>query len=376
MAGGMSPLLTMRPAAGGGFACSDLAACSLANLGTRDHHLTTGRDHDDHSLYALADKSRPSPWVAAADLSARSLADLGTRDHHLLAGLGDDDHPIYLLRSGRSGGQTAYGGTGSTQHLTLHSTVHPTPGYIRLQDDLQLLSNKVRDSGGNERITLATSSPHVALAGDLRVPAHAAIGSGAVVLAGYALRVVETLTLHPSAAAHFEAHGQRPGGPQFTYGIAGIASGEQASGLMFTYGLYFSALHAGAAPCNALGAIAVQQQSSVAGSGALAIARGFYLMVGYWGGSKPTTSIGLDIENQGHASVTTAYGVLVDDQTGVAVRLLELGPATPYFRVVGGGAPAANESNLYVRMGATLKLVTEGAADSGGAGFRQVLVPN
>lgn len=49
---------------------------------------------------ALADKSRPSPWVAAADLAGRSIADLGTKDHDLLTGLADDDHTQYTLASG------------------------------------------------------------------------------------------------------------------------------------------------------------------------------------------------------------------------------------------------------------------------------------
>jgi hypothetical protein len=53
-----------------------------------------------NSAMALADKSRPSPWVGAGDLAARSIADLGTKDHDLLSGLGDDDHPQYILASG------------------------------------------------------------------------------------------------------------------------------------------------------------------------------------------------------------------------------------------------------------------------------------
>ena len=55
-----------------------------------------GLADDDHTQYALADKSRPAPWVAAADLAARSLADLGTKDHGALTGLLDDDHTQYL----------------------------------------------------------------------------------------------------------------------------------------------------------------------------------------------------------------------------------------------------------------------------------------
>jgi hypothetical protein len=50
-------------------------------------HTGTGNDHgnldaaslldDDHTQYALADKSRPSPWVAASDLTLLDVEDLG-----------------------------------------------------------------------------------------------------------------------------------------------------------------------------------------------------------------------------------------------------------------------------------------------------------
>lgn len=78
-------------------------APAWANLppSVTDHGALTGlTPDDDHPHYALADKTRPSPWVAAGDLTARSLADLGTRTHNLLTGLTSDDHTIYLLASG------------------------------------------------------------------------------------------------------------------------------------------------------------------------------------------------------------------------------------------------------------------------------------
>jgi len=55
-----------------------------------------------------------------------------TIDHGSLQGLGDDDHTQYALLSGRSGGQTLYGGTGSGDDLTLSSTSHATAGTIYL----------------------------------------------------------------------------------------------------------------------------------------------------------------------------------------------------------------------------------------------------
>jgi hypothetical protein len=85
-------------------AAADLAARSLGDLGTRTHSLLTGLGADDHTLYALADKTRPNPWVAASDLAARSLADLGTRSHADLQNLTTGDpHTQYVATAGRSG---------------------------------------------------------------------------------------------------------------------------------------------------------------------------------------------------------------------------------------------------------------------------------
>lgn len=103
---------------------------ALSALATFDHGLLAGLGDDDHAQYALADKTRPAPWVAAGDLAGRSIADLGTRDHDLLAGLGDDDHTQYALLAGRAGGQTLIGGTAASEDLTLQSTSHATRGSV------------------------------------------------------------------------------------------------------------------------------------------------------------------------------------------------------------------------------------------------------
>jgi len=57
-----------------------------------DHGGLAGLTDDDHTIYALADKSRPAAWVAAADLAARSIADLGTKNHALLDDIGSNTH--------------------------------------------------------------------------------------------------------------------------------------------------------------------------------------------------------------------------------------------------------------------------------------------
>jgi len=345
--------------------------------GVTDHGALTGLfPDDDHAQYALADKSRPSPWVEAADLSPRSLADLGTKAHDLLTGLGDDDHSIYALLAGRSGGQSFVGDIAASGHLTLQATAHATRGYVRAQDDLQLLSDVMRDSGGNARVTLAAASPHVALTGDLDVSGHIAAGSAAAPNATKMLNVDGGLAVHPAYAAYLRVYGNAASGPQFTMGIGGGAIGEGTPSAAYVYGLYFFALHDTSSVCGQLIGQYLVLQSGFAGSGGLSLARGLWLGPASWAGSKPNTIAAIDIDQQGGAGAGTAYGLRIADQTATTARLLELGPAVPYLRLLGGANPAANQSHLSLKFGATLKLLTEGDADSGGAGFRQVIVQN
>jgi hypothetical protein len=58
-------------------------------------------------------------------------------DHGDLAGLADDDHSQYALLTGRSGGQTIYGGTDASDNLTLDSTSDSTEGLIIVNSDLR-----------------------------------------------------------------------------------------------------------------------------------------------------------------------------------------------------------------------------------------------
>lgn len=53
-----------------------------------------------------------------------------SNDHGQFKGLTDDDHTQYFLLAGRSGGQTAIGGTGSGDDLTFNSTNDATKGSI------------------------------------------------------------------------------------------------------------------------------------------------------------------------------------------------------------------------------------------------------
>ena len=193
----------------------------------------------------------------------------------------------------------------------------------------------------------------------LHCSTRASIGSGATPSTARLLNIIGALDSHPATAIYALIYGNRAAGPQFTYGLSGGARGQGTPSASFVYGLYFFAQHDSPSTCYQLGGILLQQQSGASGSGALTVGRCIYLSAGYWGGSKPTTAYGIDIENQGHADVSLAYGLRIHDQTASTVRLLELGPSTPYLRLLGGGNPPTDKSNLYLKFGSTLYRVVK-----------------
>jgi hypothetical protein len=193
----------------------------------------------------------------------------------------------------------------------------------------------------------------------LRCTTRASIGSGATPSTESLLRVIGTLDTHPAVAGYFLVYGNRAGVPQFTYGLSGGARGQGTPSASFVYGLYFFAQHDSPSFCYQLGGILIQQQSGASGTGALSQARGLYISQGYWAGSKPSSVYGVDIEDQGGSGVGTAYGLRILNQTASTVRLLELGPTTPYLRLLGGADPPTDKSNLYLKFGSTLYRVVK-----------------
>ena len=93
-------------------------------------------------------------------------------------------------------------------------------------------------------------------------------------------------------------------------------------------------------------------------------------MVNYWlrqpvmfGGS-PSVSLvrGIYIENQGgYSAISDVESLKIEDITSNTGHkyLIEAGPSTPYLRLVGGGDPPANKSNLYLKFGSTLYRVVK-----------------
>lgn len=94
-------------------------------------------------LYVLPDGTIHI-WDGAAFITG------GVTDHGALTGLSDDDHTQYLLLAGRTGGQTAIGGTAASNNLTLSSTSNATKGAIIFGDS--------RYNEATNRLVLGTST--------------------------------------------------------------------------------------------------------------------------------------------------------------------------------------------------------------------------
>lgn len=328
--------------------------------GVTDHGALTGLyPDDDHTQYALADKSRPDPWITCADLNACSIEDLGTKDHDLLDGLLDDDHPQYALLAGRSGGQSLIGGLAASEHLTLQSTAHATRGYVRAQDDLQLLSNVLRDAAGANRLQLGAASPHLSLTGDAKISGR--VGVYGDVSSAALLSVSPDsvdLTNQSLISAVPSACSVGTGTARAFYGapVVSVISGKTATvhALDFSLGLGGGD---GGAHANARNIYTGILLAYFAGT--------INEMVGYTQKSPailgtPTgiaLSRGIYLQNQGgSAYIIDVDSLKIADITGnIGHRyLIEAGPATPYFRVVGGADPAAGYLNVYAKVGGTL----------------------
>lgn len=220
-------------------------------------------------------------------------------------------------------------------------------------------------------LLLAGVSPAtiLGLQGDLDVSGHAAVGAGAAVATGRTVAAIDTLAIHPSVAGYFDITGNKASGVQFTYGLSGAAKAQGTPSAAYAFGLYFFAQHNTPSPCPQLGGILLQVQSGASGAGALTWAKGLFIDAAYWAAAQPATSYGIDILDQGGATVTTAYGLRIANQTAATtVRLLELGPTTPYLRLAGGAAPAAGLTHLWLYEGTTpqLRNVAFAVADAGG----------
>jgi len=279
-------------------------------------------------------------------------------DHAALANLAfpQAGHTGFVAAAGLAGGQNIIGGAAPGEHLTLQSTAHAARGYVRAQDDLQLLSDIIRDSGGTTRLQLDTTSPHVTIpdGSEVYMADNVAIGSDPP-----DPNIQLSVRRDPPGAAGCALRADLQAGTGIGAGrrtaILGTANSGDTFALTAVQGLDF-----------------IAQTTELTGSlldltavrlrwggvfNTVAPTRGSGLMVDtptLMGGTPPTTVHGLWVKDQGNAAITTLYGLKIDDQTLATNRyLIEAGPATPYLRLLGGANPAANQTNLFLAEGVT-----------------------
>lgn len=108
------------------------AAVPQAMSGTRVTALLNAFTGDSGSGGVKGMVPAPSSGDTAANkfLHANGGWSTISSDHGGLSGLSDDDHAQYLFLNGRSGGQTAYGGTAALNNLVLRSTTNGTVGSV------------------------------------------------------------------------------------------------------------------------------------------------------------------------------------------------------------------------------------------------------
>jgi len=136
----------------------------------------------------------------------------------------------------------------------------------------------------------------------------------------------------------------------FSYGFLGAA--ENVSGVsQYLTGLFFGVSQNGAGLLSWMRGVDVTL-ITYAGMGNVTSSDGVHVTLDFQG-AKPGTFRGFYLATGAVTGMTTAYGLHVEDMVGTTIRLLEVGPATPYLRLVGGAAPAANQTNLYLAEGVT-----------------------
>jgi hypothetical protein len=272
----------------------------------------------------------------------------GVSDHGLLTGLGDDDHLQYALLAGRGGGQTLIGGTASGGNLLLQSTAHATRGRVYALDDLQLLSDILRGSDGTNRLQFAPASPHLTLTGQTKITGETAVGGGAP-------ETNKGLIIAPSPLPSTSSWTGIYGAPQVS-----IPSGSPSGSL---YGLSFVLAMTGGGG----GAIVDYARALNVGINTMSLTATItqavlaYLCspLLYFGTPSIPTWKALYAGPVASNKIIDAYGAHIENITANTgfTRLLEIGPATPFLRLVGGADPAANVTNLYLKEGANLRRV-------------------
>jgi len=247
--------------------------------------------------------------------------------------------------------------------LSGHTGFVPSQGEA-LIDILRLNQNIIRDSGGNDRITLSTASPHITLSDEVRVGTR--LGVGAAPQTDVGLSVAPPM----ERSGNITVLGCNPtvrmtGGSGNIYAMQGMATAQVYSGAtaLLMAGLYFTAVGNSSGTIQDLYGLWVRAGLSSYSGSAPTLWEAKLRSPLLFFSTYPSTVYGLEIDDQGYYTTGThnAIGLKIADQTETSGNkyLIEAGPSTPYLRLVGGGDPPTNKSNLYLKFGSTLYRVVK-----------------
>lgn len=260
--------------------------------------------------------------------------------------------------------------------------------------------NYLADTAGTDRIRLQAASPHSYFTGNVQISQNLGVGLASVPPVDNSVTLkVSPVFNHAVAWGNVDIVQVRPivtmamgaagGWYQAINGVFEVRITNAATA--YVTGLLFSAIARGhTAHVNTAAALwgANVSYGVVRVVGTLNVIEAGGLVVispTAFGGPfiNVATAYGIwvkDPSNSSFNAITTVYSLKLDDiLSGTNRYLIEAGPATPYFRVVGGAAPGANLSNVWLTVNngaAVLRQIEIGAAGSGGAGFRILRVLN
>ena len=143
------PLLTGR--AGDTLTLADDAATPSINITERSSPPTTPALHDLYIDDGTNTGSGQRGWRICVSISPSVWEDLGAVAHSALSNLTfpADDHTQYAYLTGRSGGQSFIGGTGSAENLQLTSTSDLNKGLIYTEESIRAARISVNNQSGS-----------------------------------------------------------------------------------------------------------------------------------------------------------------------------------------------------------------------------------
>lgn len=272
-------------------------------------------------------------------------------------------------------------GGGTAEHsalLNLDYAKAGHTGFLSLATPQTVTAEKIIDSAvglrfghaGGPLLQGAGSGDNLDLIGDLNISGSIGLPSVSGFYAIYINKAKSTGTVFSGVASFVTSEGS-----PHVMGVYGSATYAGSYSNRCAKGLSFQAASLTTANMGYL--YGLEMGVNILSSGDVGTVCGGVISKSFPGTGRPTTSKGLYIGDFGASGIATAIGLHIYDQTDAANNyLIEAGPSTPHLRLLGDGDPAANESHLFLKLGSTLKQITEGASDSGGTGYRVLRVPN